>query len=179
MQRLLTLPLVLLPAAALAQSGVYDHRGTASDELGSAISAVGDVDGDGIEDYAVGAPHGDGLQPDAGYVVFYSGRTGAVIQRIDGEATGDLFGWSLAGLGGDLDGDQVDDLVVGAPGANATAGKVYVVSGADANTLAVWNGGPGLRTGWAVSGLGDANGDLVPVARLRPLRRFTARPSSA
>ncbi len=71
----LTLFTALLPAVAQAQSGVYDHRGTAGDEFGSALAVLGDLDGDGIDDYAVGAPRGDGLEPGAGYVDFISGAS--------------------------------------------------------------------------------------------------------
>ena len=155
--RTLSLLVLLLPATALAQSGVYDHRGLAGDELGTSLAYVGDLDGDGIADYAAGAPHGPGQQPDAGYVQVFSGRTGVGIHRLEGETTGDLFGWSVAGLGGDIDGDQVHDFIVGAPG----YARVYVFSGATGTWLWQWTSGSFGKAGWAVAGPGDADADGV------------------
>jgi len=65
MRHLFTLLIASLPTTALAQSGVYDHRGAAGSEFGTAIAAIGDVDlvPDGVPDLIVGAPH---ARPDRG-----------------------------------------------------------------------------------------------------------------
>ena len=83
----------------------------------SSVIGVGDVDADGVPDFAAGrpypAPHWDGL------VYVLSGRTGDPIHRVavrQGSAifsATDGFGASLTSVS-DLDGDGVDDILVGA-----------------------------------------------------------------
>ncbi|MBT8485892.1 MAG: hypothetical protein HKO59_07065 [Phycisphaerales bacterium] len=79
-----------------------------------------------------------------------------------GTTAGDQFGFAAANAG-DVNGDGVDDMIVGAPynddnGTNA--GRVYVISGLTGEVLYSRRGGhPGNRLGWSVSGAGDVNGD--------------------
>lgn len=97
------------------------------DRLGSALAPIGDLDGDGILDLAVGAPFQDDGFPAGGgglWVLFLNtdgtvrahqqisevqGGLGAVLDTLD------MFGDAVAGIG-DLNGDGVEDLAVGAPG---------------------------------------------------------------
>ena len=86
-----------------------------------------------------------------------------------GVETKDYFGYSVAGVEGDLDGDGVNDFIVGVIGDdainNATyyAGLIKVYSGATGALIFENNGDqPGDRLGRAVAGLGDLNGDGVP-----------------
>jgi len=73
---------------------------------------------------------------------------------------GALFGSAVDGLG-DINGDGVGDLVVGAYGAD----KVYVLSGADPNsvirTITDPDGASGFWFGYSVRGVGDINGDGI------------------
>ena len=108
---------------------------------------VGDVDGDGYADLAVGAEGADGFEPNAGAVFLYRGGPNpsgqpALVYR--GEKQGDLFGSAI--VNADLNGDGDADLVIPArrsDGDQRDNGRVYVFYGGrhpDATADAVFNG---------------------------------------
>lgn len=87
----------------------------------------------------------------AGQVFVYSGANGSELLRLSGRRPDEGFGRSLWGPG-DLDGDQVPDLLVGAPGHNGNDGRVDAVSGATGQLLFSLEGeGAGEAFGSAVS----------------------------
>ena len=114
-----------------------------NDRLGAAVAGLGDVDGDGFPDLAIGAPQrNDTAASGAGYVQVVSGATGVVLNTWFGAQPGDGFGWSVAGPG-DTDGDGVRDVLIGAPWAKGDApasGWAGLYRGNDGTLLESWNG---------------------------------------
>jgi tetratricopeptide (TPR) repeat protein len=132
-------------------------------ELGGMfVSVVGDVNADGTADvYASDWAHGS-RGANTGRIVVHSGADGSKLLERSGEAEGDGFGIGPADAG-DVNGDGHDDLIVGAwrqsDGAPA-GGKVYLVSGADGETLRTWTCRVmGDTFGFDATGMGDVDGD--------------------
>ena len=129
--------------------------------LGSSVSGAGDVDGDGFADLIVGAPNlSSGGLFNQGTAFVYSGSTGALIWRFDGQASWDSLGDSVS-TAGDVDGDGFDDLIVGASQASpGGTGSAYVYSGATGALVWQFDAvGPTQYLGCSVSSAGDVNGD--------------------
>ncbi|MFK7926558.1 MAG: FG-GAP-like repeat-containing protein [Myxococcota bacterium] len=104
--------------------------------LGWSLADLGDIDGDGCDDAAIGARGEDlGLSNQGVVRVLWGGGSGcAKLPRITTMASRDQSaqaGWSVAG-GGDVDGDGIPDLVVGAPlyvTGGTSVGAVWLVPG--------------------------------------------------
>lgn len=137
---------------------------SANDRFGGAVAGLGDVNGDGIGDIAVGARLDDDGASSGGVLHILSGDDGSVIDTIAGPVAAGELGTAVDAIG-DLDGDGITEIVVGADGDNTAgpqAGSVRVVSGA---TRAVLHHlfGPGTsRFGASVTGGGDVDGDGCP-----------------
>jgi len=107
-------------------TGGFNTTLTDNDQFGAAVANIGDLNGDGITDIAVGAVGDDDGSNDRGavYILFMNvDGTVQAQQKISSTSgnftgelhTGDHFGSAVAGVG-DLDGDGVVDLAVGASG---------------------------------------------------------------
>ncbi|HGY89800.1 MAG TPA: hypothetical protein ENK43_01370 [Planctomycetes bacterium] len=138
----------------------------AGQHLGSGVASVGDVNGDGFADVAVGSPGSPSIGlPSTGCVEVFSGLDGSVLYTLTGAHLFDRFGKRLRG-GADLDGDGIGDLLIGIPGANGPAGvevgAAEVRSGADGSLLRSWSGtGAEDRFGDTLDFAGDVNADGV------------------
>ena len=123
------------------------------DGLGTSLRRMGDVNGDGINDFIAGS-HG-------GYARVFSGKTGKIIYQVKGNS---FFGFGgLVGCLGDVNKDGFADFGVGAPFEPANgydSGAVYVYSGKTGKLLKKIPGrGAQVKFGVDMDGVGDVNKD--------------------
>jgi Ca2+-binding RTX toxin-like protein len=155
-----------LELSSLDGTNGFNFNGAASyDYAGSAVSDAGDVNGDGFDDFVIGAHNADsnGSNSGASYVVFgqadWSGLASLDLSSLDGTngftiqgvAAGDGSGFAVSGAG-DVNGDGFDDLLIGAPYADpngSDTGASYVVFG-----KADWSGSASVN----LSSLDGTNG---------------------
>jgi hypothetical protein len=175
-------------AKGIPASGVIDLAaeadaslvgGGAGERTGFAVAQVGDVNGDGTPDVAVSAPDAAGPdRPGAGVVTIVFGPVTGKLDldkapglRIVGAAAKGQLGLAVAPAG-DVNGDKLADVVIGAPNVAGGAGAAYVVAGrAETGTIDLAAPGAALQTiaggaagdglGTSVAGLGDVDGDGV------------------
>ena len=190
-----------IPIAKATQD--YDLNNLATSEGftmtagGSAVSAAGDVNGDGINDILIGAywfnsyagwayvvfGKGVSITNDFSLSAFVTGPTTGF--RIMGPAGGDLFGFSVSNAG-DVNGDGVDDIIMGAHATDVAADRIeagitYVIFGRRVTSAgnaftdiqlstSALPADVGFRilgarsydySGYSVSGAGDVNNDGV------------------
>lgn len=157
----------------LTLHGEHPHDG-----LNCAVG--GDVNGDGYRDLVVSAVFHDAGGLDAGRVYVYFGgphMDGVPDVILDGTEPAQYFGWSLAA--GDINGDHIDDLIVGAPydtRAGSRSGRVFVYFGRPRFHTRpdlelgsdVAESAFGITTAYAGDFDGDGYGDLVVGASAHP-----------
>jgi len=128
------------------------------------VARIGDLDGDGRSDLAVGAPF---VRKDGGETIGHawvlSSADGKVLRHWSGTDHRGGFGGVLAAVS-DLDGDGKDEIAVAAPAtedqARVLPGEVWIYSGATGSELRHWTGRqPGEQFGRMVVGAGDVDGD--------------------
>jgi hypothetical protein len=164
-----------VPATSTGRVHVFSGRdglllrtisgGVNAGDFGEAVAAIGDLNGDGACEFAVGAPEGLFANQLPGFVVVYDGQSGQVLAQLPGDVYFDAFGQAVSGLG-DVNSDGVPDFAVGAPRPQVQgpfpdgAGFVRVFSGATLQALATLDGVNLFDSyGAAVAGAGDVNLD--------------------
>jgi len=140
--------------------------------FGERVAGVGDVNGDGFDDWVVGAQYYDTTNTNAGKVYLFLGS-----DEIDGttwswsssgdDQDGAYYGSSVSGAG-DVNADGYDDWIVGAyqhDTGYSNSGKafLYLGSGSVGTTTPSWTSSGDKKFeayfGYSVSGAGDVNGD--------------------
>ena len=128
--------------------------------FGAALAVANDMNNDGISEIIVGAPNYE----NKGAVFVYNGKelaAGRLIKdSIFSDIEGAMFGFSVAG-GGDFNGDNVPDVVVGSPEYNSSHGRFDIYSGADMSPIMHFSppGSARQQFGYAVAVLDDISGD--------------------
>ena len=152
--------------------------GTGREQMGAAIDAIGDVNGDGIDDLAVGAYRWDQSssnpnQNNGAVFVWYGGTNLVALDQllvshsggsntadftVVGSTAGDQIGRSLSGAG-DFNGDGNLDIVIGSEHANSDSGLVMIVDGTGSTITTFTGENADDAAGRWVSTIGDINGD--------------------
>jgi hypothetical protein len=145
---------------------LFEVNGLSSgDRAGRSVAALGDVNGDGIGDFAYGAPTRSVSGPQAGGAFIVSGADGTTLHAWEGSTPFGIFGFSVSNAG-DLDGDGKNDLLVGAPNedpAGPDSGAVYAYSTGSSNILHVLSGAnAGDKFGYTLTSVGDTDLDSIP-----------------
>lgn len=170
--------------ASLGLGGFRIDGADAYARFGGSVSRAGDINRDGREDLIAGATYGITRYGGKAYVIFGKADPNAIDLlatplngfRIDGESVDDEFASSVAGAG-DVDGDGISDVIIGAPRGRSTSlldpstrtGAAYVIRGSSgpepvqikdlgARGHKVIAAGSD-RAGTSVAGAGDANAD--------------------
>ena len=173
-----------------AADGIKISGAAAGDNTGYSVSYAGDINGDGVADLLVGADAADPsgrTNAGAAYVIYgkSSGLTDIDLLsfsaadgiKISGAAAADGTGLSVSNVG-DINGDGIADIVVGAyiadPSGRTDAGAAYVIYGKSsgltdidllsfsaADGIKISGAIAGYATGVSVSSAGDVNGDGI------------------
>lgn len=135
------------------------------DFFGSALDELGDIDGDGLSDFVVGADEAtiSGGPVDAGAAYVYSGATGSLLFEWHGSNIDEEFGYAVRRLS-DLNGDGFVEIGVGAPCKwnefFEELGATYIYSGIDGSLIALlWGENDGDSFGNAIADVEDLNDD--------------------
>jgi hypothetical protein len=156
-----------------AADAVFQSASSGTDGFGETIIGLGDVDGDGYGDFAIGAPATDSRRGGV-YIYYggagkpYSGTVSASSILFKGETANALFGFHAVDHA-DMNGDGYQDIIVGEYLGNSLKGKVYIFYGSSTRfsgqtlasqaSLSLAGATVGDGFGYAVAYGGDWNND--------------------
>ena len=147
-----------------------------NEQFGFSVAGMGDINDDQIPEILIGAPGSSIASSNPGHAYIFFGsdsllgsiNASSANITLTGTVQGDRFGYAVSG-GGDIDGDQVPDLAVGAtiPSPIAPFGAAYLFSGGGLNADRVASSAEVVFTGaavndqlgWTLTIMGDMNGD--------------------
>jgi hypothetical protein len=152
----------------------------ADDNAGVSVSGAGDVNGDGLDDFLIGAPRNDEGGSNAGQTYLIFGKTSGWSMDTNlssadasflGENEEDTSGYSISGAG-DVNGDDYDDIIISSEGndeGETNAGQTYLVLGKgsgwakdtdlSASDASFFGENVDDFSGYSISGAGDVDGD--------------------
>ena len=168
-------------------NGFTFNGSDANDRLGRSVDGIGDINSDGFDDILIGASSASEIFGQGEAYIVYGKASGFAPTLVAGDLDG-VVGTALGGItysafgqavsnAGDVNGDGVDDLIIGAQtrnvGGESQVGASYVLYGQvggfgasvnfttldGTNGFAIEGADAGDRTGIAVDGGGDINGD--------------------
>ena len=158
-------------ASKITGGGAADPLVSPGDQFGLASAGIGDVDGDGVPDIAVGSPSRSSNAGAVQVVMLNADGTARAASSVavSGVAAGDQLGRAVAGIG-DINRDGIPDIAVGSPGRSSNAGAVQVVMlNADGTAKSLGASIPApaqergdIQFGFSVAGIGDIDGDGIP-----------------
>lgn len=141
------------------------HGDSADDHFGMSAAGLGDVDGDGTDDFVVGARFGDEVSTDGGALYFYyGGLTGGTLTPADADASwgtsvaDSRLGWDLDAQ--DLDGDGQAELMAGAYAwtSPVSSGRSFLLLGSDYGS---WTTGMDVASEAYATVAGDTANEFV------------------
>ncbi len=154
------------PAAPVPEPLLRLAGAAPGDRFGTAVSAAGDVNGDGFADIVAGSEWSDADAPNGGRAYVFFGGSGAdeiadLTLQVPILQSRSLTGYSVA-IPGDMNGDGWPDIAVGSP-VSQFMGRVFLYWGGPSLDAKSDRTLGGLRSleffGAALAGVGDANGD--------------------
>lgn len=163
------------------------------DNAGMAVSGIGDINGDGYADYAIGVPYYNSFTGIT-YIIYgnsaFSTSTislGSISSSqgftLNGDQTNDFSGFAIAPAG-DINHDGLADVIISSPGNNIYAGTVYIVFGAKQGSMTsnsidlssltsdqgviIVNNVLYTMVGWSVSSYTDTKGSIMALVGMNP-----------
>ncbi len=164
--------------ALSSANGKELHRWQGTDPrggFGEVLAAIGDLDGDGKGEIMIAAPGTeDPKRTIPGELHIYSGASGKELRHWSGRQDGELYGRMVVAAG-DLDGDGVEDLAIGAPwyrrGTADMVGRVELRSGRSGQVLYEFSGDEAdCWFGWHIRRAPDPAGRGRPALLIGSLR---------